>query len=297
MIFCVRDLSRELARAGVPRRLRRRIEAEFTDHLACDPQAELGRAADVARSFADQLGTSRVRRAAFAAFAALAIAGSLFAVAFVSAGWAGPNGSRVYMSSAAAGYAGTVLVLFVPQLALVAGSLAALRAFRRRHDTVIPRREATVIGRRTTVALASGLASMGGLLLLGLEFNGRLAGWWTSLTLAAAAAGTCAIAIALPAFVFAARLRPLARGSAGDLFDDLDGVVPARLQGRPWALACFVAGAVGLAVALSGALQADGIDGALRGLAEALACLIGFALLGRYLGLRGQVPGRRSPIQ
>jgi len=50
-------------------------------------------------------------------------------------------------------------------------------------------------------------------------------------------------------------------------------------------------------VALSGALQADGIDGALRGLAEALACLIGFALLGLYLGLRGQVPGRRSPIQ
>jgi hypothetical protein len=42
----------------------------------------------------------------------------------------------------------------------------------------------------------------------------------------------------------------------------------------------------GLAVALAGAVQGDPFDGLLRGVFEGLACLGGFAVLGRYLGLR-----------
>jgi hypothetical protein len=33
-------------------------------------------------------------------------------------------------------------------------------------------------------------------------------------------------------------------------------------------------------------VQADPYDGILRGLADAIACLAGFAVLGRYLGLQ-----------
>ena len=119
-----------------------------------------------------------------------------------------------------------------------------------------------------------------------LEFQGRLAGWWTALTLGVAACGACAIAIAAPAVVSSLRLLPVAPGPAGDLFDDLGGVVPARLRGQPWALALFVAGAVALVITLAGTVLADGIDGALRGLADGVACLVSFALLGPYLGLR-----------
>jgi hypothetical protein len=285
----VRELSRELARVAVRGRLRRRILAEIGDHLACDPDADLGEPSELARQFADELGTRRARSAGFRAFAALAIAGPLFAVSFVSSGWAGPNATRVYASSALLGYLGVVLVLLAPQLSLVAGSLAALRSFRRRGERVITRSEATVIGRRAGIALASGLASMVGLALVALEFQGRLAGWWTGLTLGVAAFGACAIAIAVPAVLSSRRLLPVASGPAGDLFDDLGGAVPIRLRGRPWAFALFVAAAVALVITLAGAAQADGIDGALRGLADGVACLVGFAFLGPYLGLRGRV--------
>jgi hypothetical protein len=104
--------------------------------------------------------------------------------------------------------------------------------------------------------------------------------------LGVAAFGACAIAIAAPAVLSSLRLLPVASGPARDLLDDLGGVVPVRLRGRPWAFALFVAAVVALVITLAGAVLADGIDGALRGLADGVACLIGFALLGPYLGLR-----------
>jgi hypothetical protein len=39
-------------------------------------------------------------------------------------------------------------------------------------------------------------------------------------------------------------------------------------------------------VALAGIVQSDPYDGLLRGLLDAAACLAGFGVLGRYLGLR-----------
>jgi hypothetical protein len=47
---------------------------------------------------------------------------------------------------------------------------------------------------------------------------------------------------------------------------------------------------VALIVASFGAALDDPIDGAMRGAADALACLTGFAVLGRYLGLRASEP-------
>jgi hypothetical protein len=282
----VRALSAELARLGVPRKQRQRILMEIEDHLACDPWADLGPAGTLAEEFANDLGTRAAKRAAFVSFAALAIAGLFFAVVFMTSGFAGPNATRVYASSAFLGYLGVLLVLLAPQLAFVAGGLAALRAFRNRRQQVIARSDATVLGRRAAVGLAAGVATMAGLALVSLEFEGRLAGWWTTLALSAAAVGGCALAIATPTVLLALRVRPAAAGRAGDLFHDLAGAVPARLRGRPWALAASVSGLLALLFACAGIVLDDPIDGALRGGAEALACLLGFALLGPYLGLR-----------
>ena len=282
----VNELCAELERVGVSRRLRGRILAEISDHLACDPDAALGRPADLACRFADELGTRRARRASLETFVALAIAGASFAAAFVTAGLAGPDATLAYASSALLGYLGIALVLAAPQLALVAGSLGALRAFRHRHDAIIARSDAIVIGRRCAVGLAAGLASMAGLVLIALEFQGRLADWWTTLALSAAVIGTCALAMATPAVWSAWRLRPVACGRAGDIFDDLGGLVPSALRGHSWRLAAAIAATLALIITLAGVALSDAIDGALRGSADGLACLAGFALLGRCLGLR-----------
>ncbi|HEV3403820.1 MAG TPA: hypothetical protein VG073_05990, partial [Gaiellaceae bacterium] len=79
------ELGRELGAVGIRGRLRRRIVAEFRDHRSCAPDADLGDPRTIARQFADELGTSRSRRAAFAAFGALGIAGVAYTVAFVAA--------------------------------------------------------------------------------------------------------------------------------------------------------------------------------------------------------------------
>src|SRR5690242_18567400 len=86
------ELSRSLSEVGIRGRQRARILAEFSDHLECEPGAVLGAPGDVARQFADELGTARARRAGFRAFAALAFVGVLFAIAFLSAQ---VNGFRV----------------------------------------------------------------------------------------------------------------------------------------------------------------------------------------------------------
>jgi hypothetical protein len=51
-------------------------------------------------------------------------------------------------------------------------------------------------------------------------------------------------------------------------------------------LAAGVAAAVAFVIAAGGVAQADPFDGALRRLADGGACLVGFAVLGRFLGLR-----------
>ncbi len=80
------DLESELTATGIPARRRRRILAEFADHLHEDPSAELGAPRDLARQFADELGTSLARKAAFRAFAALAFAGVGLVAMFLAVG-------------------------------------------------------------------------------------------------------------------------------------------------------------------------------------------------------------------
>jgi len=78
------QLEAELARAGIRGGRRARIIAEFRDHLDCSPDADLGEPGAIAVQFADELGTSFARTAAFRAFLALALAGLLVAVRLVA---------------------------------------------------------------------------------------------------------------------------------------------------------------------------------------------------------------------
>jgi hypothetical protein len=278
------ELRHELERAGIGGRLRRRILAEISDHLSCDPHAELGPAGEIARRFADDLGTIRARRAALASLAASAVAGVLAAAVFVATAGAGIALPKVHPPSQLLFGMGMALAALGGQVALAAGVLAGLRGLRRYRTPVIVGEEAVVIRRRSAVALIAGLACLAGVALVGLEAS-HAARWWRILAVASAGAGACAITAAVAPVLASGEVLPLARGSAGDIFEDLGRIVPSPLRGHPWRLALVIAGGIVVILALAGVVQSDPYDGALRGLADGFACLAGFALLGRYLGL------------
>ena len=277
------ELRRELTKVGITGALRGRIVAEIDDHLDCDPAADLGAPTALAAQFADELGTNRALRAARWTFGALALAGLFFAGAFVgsptAAFGAAPSGAPLL------GGVARVVAILAPQVAFVAGLLAALRTLRRRRTTVIPAAEASVIARRAWVGFGFGLTTMVSLGVLALEFHRQLSSAWYTYALIAAVVGVAALLAVLPSLLAARRLRPVASGDAGDIFVDLGGWVPARLRGHPWHLAVLISAGVALAITVAGGGADDLYDGAARGVADALVCLLGFATLGRYLGL------------
>jgi hypothetical protein len=275
------SLRRELSAAGIRASQRTRILDEYADHLACDPNALLGKPSELARQFADELGTSHARRGAAAAFGALAIAGLLSIGAFASANL-GPLKSAEQHPLAR--LAAAVLVI-AAQVAFATGMLAALRAFWRRGVHSLPRAEATVMLRRTCVALLAGLVSMVALAVMAIALHHTESTAWRTYALVAAGTGIVALLGAAPAALAAARLRPTAPGEAGDLFDDLGPFSPPVLRGRPWRFALLFAAALFAVVTLAGVVAGDPFDGIARGAVEACACLLGFAALGPYVGL------------
>jgi hypothetical protein len=136
------SLEGELAAAGIPARRRARIVAEFGEHLHENPEAELGAPRDLARQFADELGTRLARGTAYRAFAALAVAAIVLIVMFFDGGrlWGGWVGYGYYPVS---GYlpgwwVPMMLVCFISaQVALASGGLALLRAWRLRRVPVM----------------------------------------------------------------------------------------------------------------------------------------------------------------
>jgi hypothetical protein len=283
------QLGRELSAAGISGRARRRILDEFADHLACDPSAQLGEPAALARQFADEVGSARARRAAVVSFGALALAGSLFGLALVTSDsvfGATPKGGPVI------GEIATAAAILFSQVSFVAGTLAALRWVQRRGSGVLPAAEAKVIVRRAAVGVICGIVTMVGLGTVAIAYHRFQPSAWATFAIVAASVGTAALLVSLPALWEAARLRPVAEGGAGDIFDDLGGVVPHPLAGRPWLLAVVVSAAVAVVITLVAVPAQDAIDGAMRGLADAVLCMLGFATLGRYLGLWR--PGRAS---
>jgi hypothetical protein len=272
------DLSGELTATGIRGARRARILAEFADHLRCDPNAALGSPVELARQFADELGTTLARRGAFVVFAALAVAGVMLATFVVE-----PFGPVTHQTAAVNVVGGILLV--AAQVAFASGVLATLRAIQRRRVVSLPRAEAAVIVRRAAVALAAGLVTMAALAVAAVTL--RYVGHTRAQThaLVIAVVGAAALLAASPSLIGAARMLPSTPGEAGDIFEDIGQVTPAALRARPWLVALLVAGALALVTAAAGVVQSDPYDGILRGLAEAGACLAGFALLGPWLGL------------
>jgi hypothetical protein len=272
------ELSRELGRVGIGGRLRRRILAESEDHLRTDPGAvdRFGSPAELANTFAAELGARASRRAAVSSFFALAVAGAAYGLSFAGLSFAGRPAPDTWPALAQLALGVSVVAA---QVAFVAGSLALLRMLRRR-ERVLPSAELQVINRRTGVALVAGLVTMAALALFVFELRSELASWWVALTLIGIAVATPLLSLAAIPALGATRLRPDVAGKAGDVFHDLG------FRDDPWRFALRVAFALGLVVFLVAAVQGDPFDGAINGAAEALACLGGFALFGRYLGLR-----------
>ncbi|HET9103855.1 MAG TPA: hypothetical protein VFN55_10920 [Solirubrobacteraceae bacterium] len=297
-----RTLRAELGAAGIIGLRRERIVAEIEDHLACDPGADLGDPRLLARQFADELGTLLARRAAVRSFTGLAVAGLLFAAAFIGSPAAAFGAAPA--NAPLLGQLARIVAVLAPQFAFAAGLLAMLRAVSGRHARVIGAPAARMIVRRAIVATGSGLAAMISLGVIALAFSGHVSSGWQTLALIASGGGALAIAAALPALRAAIRLRPVADGPQGDLFDDLGPFVPAVLRGHPWRLAVLVAGGVAVAIALAGVPGHDLYDGIARGIADGALCLLAFATLGRYLGLwspgdapaGGEPAGRRSGL-
>ena len=275
------ELSHELAAHGIRGRTRRRILLEADDHLRSDPDAQrrFGSAREVANTFAAELGAQASRRAAVSAVAALGVAGAVYAVSFVSLGFASPPAEMLDPALGAIAFA---VMIVAPQVSFVAGALALLRTLRRRRERVIPTSELVVIRRRTGLALLFGLLTMAALSLYAYEFRAELAGWWLTLTYTSTVGASVLLALAAAPALTATRLRPQVGGEAGDVFAD----VGPSFGDDPWRFARLVAIAAGLLVWLAAAAQGDPFDGLIQGAFEGLACLGGFAVLGKYLGLR-----------
>jgi hypothetical protein len=180
-------------------------------------------------------------------------------------------------------------------VAFVCGVLAVARAFQRRSCRVIGRDEAAVLGRRAGFGLLTGAVTLGCVAVAVPTGSHVGATTWVPATSAPGlaalmATGLAALMAAVPAVFGAARLRPQAAGPAGDLFADLGptlGSLAQRITGGSTRRAAWMLSAALFAVvAAAGALNDDGYDGLVRGVAEAAACYGTYALLGRYLGLR-----------
>jgi hypothetical protein len=290
-------LSQALVGAGIRGERRARIVSEFEDHLASNPEADLGEPGRLATQFADELGSDLARRAALRAFAALAFAGILFVIAFLTGGRV--HSFAVHGATLARGglasfvgrsHPSTLAViamavcLVAVQVSGAAGLAALLRAIRLRGQPVMATQEAVTLVRRAAVALSTGAIGLLALPLVAVEIP-QLSSSWKVLAYVAAGIGLISIASAVPAVCAALNLKPGLDGQAGDLVDDLNAIVPLRLPGSPWQLAIVLSAGIALVLAAAGVIQSDPYDGAVRGIADGLACLLGFVLLGRYLGL------------
>jgi hypothetical protein len=282
------ELAGELRARAVPARERDRILLELRDHLACEPGCEhrLGDPRALAVTFADELATDRARRSAFVTFAALAGAAVVLIVSLITLGRFARYPGYSNGLSTLLFFPALLGMLVAPQIALVSGSLAALRAVRRRRAPALPAAEIALIHRRARVALGAGLAAMAGLELYVVDFSLRLPAWWLALVGGLAAVAGVTLLATSSRLVRAQAIVSGAVGPAGDIYHDLPMLNWRWLRSRPWLLGALASLAVGLAL---GAFEAHAehsvLEGVQRGMFEGLAAAAGFALLGRAIGV------------
>lgn len=242
-----KELRDELARAGIRGAQAGRIVAEFEDHLACDPNAQLGAPRDIAQRFASELRVIRTRRAAVGMFGALALCGVMFIVVVATHRGLGVP-SLVSAISALAAIAGA-------QIAFVAGMLSLVRVLRGRTTG-----DLCVAQRRGIVGLAAGAV----------------------VAVALAVTGAYYAVVVLPALLLAAR----AARNAGAITpaEPADGL-QADLPFPRFTLALLGAAAAGV-IFLQGVVGEKSVqEGLIRGGIEATGLALGVLLLGRPLRL------------
>ena len=241
------DLRRELSARGIRGSLAARIEAELADHLACDPQANLGDPAEIAERFAAELRIVRTRRATLGTFVALAACAVLVVVAGQSRAPGHP-------------FAGLAIVAGA-QIAFVAGCLALIRALRGRTPG-----DLRLAQRRAVVALAGGALVAAGLV-----------GELRTTTYVCAAVAALVLAAAAVATRRARLLTPAA---------DMDGLARDFGPYAPLILGVLGATAVALVVFQGVVFEGSGWEGIIRGAIEAGGLAAGVVVLGRPLRLR-----------
>ncbi len=285
----LQQLAGELSGRGVSGEDRARILDELRDHIGCEPGCEqrLGDPRALATRFADELAGSLARRSAFVAFGALAGAAAVLAISQLTIGHAGGPPGFNHGHSVALFLPAAIGMLIAPQVALVAGTLAAWRALRRRDAASLSAAEVSLIRRRTRVALAAGWATLAGLALYVVDFTALLPVWWLTLVGGLTAIAAIGIAAASRELAHSGELVSSSAGRAGDLFDDLPPVGRDWLRRHPWRLGGLVSVLVGLAMTAFEAHAEHSLpEGLQRGVAEGLAAAAGFLLLGRAIGAR-----------
>lgn len=290
----LQTLAAELSARGLPGRDRRRILLELQDHIECEPGCEerLGDPRELAASFADELATARTRRGALRAFAALALAAVVLAISQLAIGAAG--GYRGYSTGISMWlfFPALIGMLIAPQVALVAGSLAALRAVRRRRVAGLPAAEIDLIGRRARLALLAGIATVAGLGLYLVNFSNRFPGWYMGLIGCLSVVSGATLVVAYRGMTDARSIVSRMPGSAGDVYDDLPLLGRRWLRRRPWRLGVIGVLTVGAIVTVFFAHAESSVqEGLERGIVEALAAALGFLLFGRTVGL---IPSRAA---
>jgi hypothetical protein len=291
-------LDHELATRRVPPGARRRIRLEYADHIASDPCSEdrLGDPGELAQTFAAELAADDVRRATGETFAALSLAAVALVVGQGLIGHGGGYPGFDTGISVAISIPALLMLLIAPQVALVSGALAALRALRRRRARRLPDAEVALIYRRGAVAGAAGLVTCAGLLLYVANFAGRMSAWWLATQAALAAiAGACLI-------VVAARSRRASRtiagvaGAAGGIVDDIPPLRPVAAHPAGCLALATVAGLLGGTV-LGGVAERSLIEGLERGTFEALVLAGGLAVALASVRRRSAGSQRRSISQ
>jgi hypothetical protein len=178
-------------------------------------------------------------------------------------------------------------MVVAPQIALVAGTLAAWRALRRRRVASLPAGEIRLIHSRARVALGAGFATMVGVELYVVDFSQRLPAWWLGLVGGLAAVAGAGLFAASRMLVRARTIVSGTAGQAGDIYDDLPVFGWRPLRVRPWLLGAIASVGAGLALgAFEAHAEHSAFEGLQRGVFEGLAAAVGFVLLGRAIGAR-----------
>lgn len=108
----MKGLRAELERVGIRGRLADRIVAELDDHLACDPEANLGEPRLIAERFAAELCLPKTRRATYLGFAGLVAAAALLLAVLAGRSGGGPVAGIVAILAGQVAFAAGVLALW-----------------------------------------------------------------------------------------------------------------------------------------------------------------------------------------